>query len=326
MKKTMTRATVLLVVISICMALFAGLAVAESAYVQTEGRVNVRTGAGLDYRSLGTVEKGTRLTYLNETSTDSRGVAWYKVQYNSSTSGWVSSTYASLKNYTQKVTATGGQTYIRSSASLNGKQLGILPKGASATYLNSSSVDDRGVAWYYVSYDGTKGWVSSRYTKLGSGSSAPAQKVTATGGQTNIRNSGNLSAKVLGTLPKGASATYLDQSSTDERGVVWYKVRYDGITGWVSSKYTKLGSGSASSGSTSSGSTSASSRKVVATDGQTNIRSQGNLDGKVLTSLPKGASATYLDSSTVDNRGVTWYKVRYDGVTGWVSSKYTTLK
>ena len=41
-------------------------------------------------------------------------------------------------------------------------------------------------------------------------------------------------------MQKGESATYLGSYSTDERGVVWYQVRFEGQTGWVSSRYTTL--------------------------------------------------------------------------------------
>ena len=166
MKRILSRAALLLVAVSVLMTALAGLAVAESAYVEATGRVNVRRGAGLDYSSLGTVEKGTRLTYLEESVADSRGVVWYLVRYSSTKEGWISSKYSKLVNYDQKVTATSGQTYIRSEGSLYGNRLGVLPKGASATYLESSTVDERGVTWYKVRYDGVTGWVSSRYTTL----------------------------------------------------------------------------------------------------------------------------------------------------------------
>ena len=133
MKKTLARTTLLMVVLSIFMSLFAGLAVAESAYVQTSGNVNVRAGAGLEYRSLGTVDKDARLTYLEDSRKDDRGVTWYYVRYNSSTNGWISSKYCKLMNYDQKVVANNGQTNIRDEGSLYGTKLGILPKGASAT-------------------------------------------------------------------------------------------------------------------------------------------------------------------------------------------------
>ena len=233
-----SRAVLLLIAISLLATALAGVAAAEGAYVEATGSVNVRRGAGLGYSSLGTVEKGTRLTYLNSSSVDERGVIWYLVRYNASTQGWVSSVYSRLVNLDQWVTATDGQTYIRSEGNLSGKGLGVLPNGASATYLNQSSVDERGVAWYRVRYDGVTGWVSSRYTSLSS--AAATSRVTATDGKTNIRSMGSLYGEIWGVLPKGATAAYMGSSTVDDRGVIWYLVSYEGVTGWVSSRYTTL--------------------------------------------------------------------------------------
>ena len=54
--------------------------------------VEFRSGAGLGYVSLGTVPSGVTLSY-NKTSTDPRGVVWYRVSYGGQT-GWISSKYA----------------------------------------------------------------------------------------------------------------------------------------------------------------------------------------------------------------------------------------
>ena len=55
---------------------------------------------------------------------------------------------------------------IRAKANKTSTKLGYIKSGNSATYLGKSSVDSRGIRWYYVEYKGTKGWVSSMYSKL----------------------------------------------------------------------------------------------------------------------------------------------------------------
>ena len=61
--------------------------------IVTTGNVNVRSGPGLDFRSLGTVSSGTSLTYDGASEKDGRGVRWYRVRYHGSF-GWVSSKYS----------------------------------------------------------------------------------------------------------------------------------------------------------------------------------------------------------------------------------------
>ena len=45
----------------------------------------------------------------------------------------------------------------------------------------------------------------------------------------------------MGGLKKGSTATYLNETAKDNRGVTWFKVKQNGKTGWVSSMYSKLG-------------------------------------------------------------------------------------
>ena len=41
-------------------------------------------------------------------------------------------------------------------------------------------------------------------------------------------------------MKKGQTASYLGSTKKDARGVAWYKVSFNGRTGWVSSRYGKL--------------------------------------------------------------------------------------
>ena len=64
------------------------------------------------------------------------------------------------------VVATDGSSYIRSAPGLYGEIVGCLSKGCTAIYRGASNVDERGVRWDYVYYNGHEGWISSRYTTL----------------------------------------------------------------------------------------------------------------------------------------------------------------
>ncbi|MBQ3574081.1 MAG: SH3 domain-containing protein, partial [Clostridia bacterium] len=221
--------------------------------------------------------------------------------------------------------------YIRSKPNTSSSKLGSIKAGKVATYLGSSSTDSRGVKWYKVKYNGVTGWVSSRYSKVGnysssssssgSSSSVSGNTVKATG-DIYIRSKANKSSSALGSMKKGAVATYLGSTSTDSRGVKWYKVKYNGVTGWVSSKYSKVGY--YSSGSSDDSSTSGDTVKIVG--GDVFIRSKPNKSSSKLGSIKNGKTATYLGESSTDSRGVKWYKVKYNGTTGWVSSKYSKLQ
>ena len=65
-------------------------------FVKATGNVHVRKGAGTDYGIMGTLERGTIVTYLRLTKKDKKGTKWYKINYNGN-EGWVCSDYACFK-------------------------------------------------------------------------------------------------------------------------------------------------------------------------------------------------------------------------------------
>lgn len=151
----------------------------------------------------------------------------------------------------QYIVATDGDTNVRTGPGLGFSSLGVIAKGGGANYLNESSIDDRGVAWYKIDYYGTEAWVSSKYTTLydgywsGGGSSNDYTNtgfsyVKGTSGKSNVRTGPGLSYTGVGVLHKGETASFLGEKSTDDRGVVWYKISFNGGSYWVSSKYTTL--------------------------------------------------------------------------------------
>ena len=74
--------------------------VATAKQVQITGNpVNVRAGAGTNYKKLGKTSKGKTYTYL-ASKKDSSGRVWYQIQYTSQTKGWVMGSLAKLENKT----------------------------------------------------------------------------------------------------------------------------------------------------------------------------------------------------------------------------------
>lgn len=314
MKRTISTIALLMTLLLVAM-VFSQAAMAEGYYIRTAGNVNVRSGAGTEYRVLGTAAKNSELVYLDEAKTDTIGVVWYRVRLNASTVGWVCSKYCAMYACDTIVEVTGGEVYLRYTPSLNGTKLATVKKGDKLTYLNETSTDNRGVIWYYASISGKTGWISSKYSKLASGDSGTYKVAEITGAQVYLRGSASLNGRILGTLYKGDTPTYLNESKQDSRGVTWYYVRANGSAGWVSSKYAKLRASS-----------DTEIRYAEITGRQVYVRSEPSLSGKTMEVLYKGEKVVYLEKSSVDSRGVTWYNVRADSGAGWVSSKYAVIK
>ena len=95
---------------------------------------------------------------------------------------------------------------------------------------------------------------------------------------------------------------------------MWYKISWNGENAWVSSKYTRL-----------SGNAGGKKSTVVAEYGDSNVRTGPGLKYRSFDIMYEDDEAEYLGNSSVDDRGVVWYKISWYGDTGWVSSKYTSL-
>ena len=212
-----------------------------------------------------------------------------------------------------------------------------IPAGKIVSCTGTAAKTSGGSVWYQVKYNGTTGWIYSGYAVKYSSSSSDSSstagssysidgKYVQASGDVNIRSNAGTAYKKLGTMPSGASGTCLGLAAKDSRGVVWYKVKYNGVTGWVSSRLTKVtGSSSSGSGSTADGSYSVSGKYVKVVGGSVNIRSNAGTAYKSLGTMPSGAYGSCLGLAAKDSRGVVWYKVKYNGITGWVSSRYSKL-
>ena len=323
-RNVIKRFALVLLTAALILSTFAGSALAVGYVEATGGRVNVRSGPGTGYKSLYTLVKGEKVEYLGS-STDNKGATWYKIQYYSYGTGWVHSQYAKYTSLFDYVEAYGGDVNVRTSPSLYASDLGTLKEGQMAAYLNQDSTDDRGVEWYKVSFNGSIGWVSSRYSRLVNSSAEEFDPdygdVKITGNSVNVRKTPSLNGKDMGTVTKDAYLDYLGKTSVDDRGVTWYQVEFKGQNGWVSSRYGEV----VKSSSVTLPDFSFLTSYVEADGGDCNIRNAPELSGKALGTMKKGATATYLDDYSTDTRGWTWYKVNYNGIVGWVSSRYATL-
>ena len=58
-----------------------------------------------------------------------------------------------------------GKSHVRTGPGLGYKEIGVLHRGEDARYLHETAIDDRGVLWYKIRWNGRDAWVSSRYTK-----------------------------------------------------------------------------------------------------------------------------------------------------------------
>ena len=152
---------------------------------------------------------------------------------------------------------------------------------------------------------------------------ALASSKVRTTGSCHLRKGPGLGYAIRCTVPKGRTLSYKGSSKKDGRGVRWYKVSYNGYTGWVSSRYAYLTSSSSYYYDDDDDDYYYYGR--VKTTGSVHIRTSPRLSAKSLGSVGAGVRLKYRGKTSRDSRGVKWYAVVYNGHNGWVSSRYARL-
>lgn len=167
----------------------ASAAKAWDYWIVATGDCHLRAGANLNADVITVIQKGHDAEFLGELGLDSRGVVWYYVDAGKY-EGWVSSKYAQLTGENdltfdggdsyelpsaELVSATGGDSNIRSMPDRGAPVVGLLRRGENAIYAGLSYDDYRGVRWDYVEFEdgdgyGASGWISSKYTTAKGGS------------------------------------------------------------------------------------------------------------------------------------------------------------
>ena len=149
---------------------------------------------------------------------------------------------------------------------------------------------------------------------------AVEMQVRATG-NANIRAEADVESRIVGFAKKNTICAYQGKCSTDSRTVDWYKVRVDGVEGWISSRYAAL------EPTTADVDVENPTDQVVEVTGEkVNLRVEPDLNGSILDILSAGDTLSYLNDTATDSRGVAWYYVRADGGAGWISSRYAKLR
>lgn len=130
-------------------------------------------------------------------------------------------------------------------------------------------------------------------------------KVSAYGGL-HLRSGAGIQYRILTTIPNGTTITLTSKTGN------WYKTTYKGKTGCVYASYVKK----LSSSSTTTVSSSSSKTGYVNATGGLNLRKGAGTKYGVICVIPNGSAVTVKSSSG------SWYKVVYNGKTGYVSSGF----
>lgn len=225
---------------------------------------------------------------------------------------------------------------IRASRSETGRILIAAPNGAIVNVLSQDG------DWCLICYGEICGYAPASALSITGEPSGDVQMVTDVAGfvtvtandYVNLRASGSMSAKVLGTAPAGAVLTVLSSGGS------WLKVQYHALSAYVNAGYVSALTVDDPSGETfeetdepidepesnapeeeskaddEAGDTAELTAIVVTEYGSLNMRADGYAGSRILTTIPKG------ERIEVEERGSVWSRVYYQGQSGYVMTFY----
>ena len=250
---------------------------------------------------------------------------------------------------TATVSTPSGSLNLRNGPSSSAKVLSTIPYG------DMMIVVSRGSAWCAVIYNGTAGYVMTRYLTFGTAQTQPAvatatpkptaspqpmfpantqAMVTTASGSLNLRESPDSQARVLAALPYGTWVTVM------ARGTVWCQVRYNNMIGYVMTQFLSFGVSQPTAApyiyptavpyipypTTAPTSlpvntyipiiSNAGKAWVATPSGSLNLRESPDGQARVIATIPYGAQVSVL------SRGVVWCAVAYNGVQGYVMTSF----
>ncbi len=259
--------------------------------------------------------------------------SWIKVQYNgitgwcykeyttmnnsnsssNSTSSSSSSSTSNLGSSTSQTTTTsigtvvnvpsGYYLHLRTQPNTQSKIIKSLTEGSHVIILGQSN------GWYKVDINGTIGYVSGAYLTQTTGITTGVVANLGGAPYLHMRAGGDPYTAIIKDLPAGTRVNILSNNGG------WYNIEYDGLIGYVYSAY--INTGAAASNPSSSVQSANGVVTVMSPVGL--YMNNGPAAGTgIITAIPY---MTNVKVSAVQNG---WYKVSYNGMTGWIDGAYVT--
>jgi serine/threonine protein kinase len=122
---------------------------------------------------------------------------------------------------------------------------------------------------------------------------------------------------LMGTAPRGARVDVLCVEPQTSDGRVWAWIRYQGIEGWMSTRYMRFDQGMPV-GQCSTG--------TVVEVSALSIREETNRESRYLGEVPGGTQVAVLCVPQIAADGRSWAFVHYQGIEGWMSTRYLNIR
>jgi len=282
----------------------------EGATARTTDVLNMRSGPSLSSGVIRVLPYGTEVTVRGNEQ------AGFLPIRHAGSDGWASKEYLALSKPASTNGTAGTVTEplnLRSGPSGSSPVIVVMPAGAGVVITGTSSNGYLSITWSGYQGYAHGDWIrQTGSTPQPSTPPTPAAGTAVTTDALNMRAGAGTNFTVLTVIPRGTTVTLTGKSANGFYGVTW-----SGRTGWASSDYLRVATGTPPAPSTPAPTQPPASGKTAVTTDDLNMRSGAGLGTAVILVIPRGATLSLTGQSSNG-----FLQVTYSGRTGWASAEW----
>ncbi|MGE8014580.1 SH3 domain-containing protein [Bacillus mycoides] len=294
----------------------------NSSYTVNASVLHVRAGSSTSHDVISRVYNGQSLNVIGEEN------GWFKINVNGQT-GFVSGEFVSKNGATNNNVSTGGNNKVtadvlrvRTAPNTSSSVSGRVYEGQTLNVIGQEN------GWVKINHNGQVGYVSSEFV---SGASSNTGSTNNNNNQTNVQPaSGNYTVNVSSLRVRtGPSTSHPTVGSVKQGQVVqvvgevqdWFKINYAGQTAYLSKDYVTKGG---SNENVTQGNNQEQNNNGTVQTGGTYVVNATSLRIRTGPAAYHSVIGGVLNGTTLNVVGSEngWFKVNYQGKTGYVSSEF----
>ena len=301
----------------------------SSSYKVNASVLHVRAGSSTSHDIISRVYNGQSLNVIGEEN------GWYKININGKT-GFVSGEFVSKNGASNSnVSTTGGKNKVtadvlrvRTAPNTSSSVSGRVYEGQTLNVIGQEN------GWVKINHNGQVGYVSGEFVSGVSSNAGSSNNNTNNNNQESVKPaSGNYTVNVSSLRVRtGPSTSHTTVGSVTKGQVVqvvgevqdWFKINYAGQTAYVSKDYVTKG-GSSDNATQGNNQNNNQNNNVTVQTGGTYVVNATSLRVRTGPATYHSVIGGVLNGTTLNVIGSegSWFKVNYQGKTGYVSSEFT---
>ncbi|MES5891569.1 SH3 domain-containing protein [Bacillus cereus group sp. RP43] len=298
----------------------------NSSYTVNTSVLHVRAGSSTSHDVISRVYNGQSLNVIGEEN------GWFKINHNGKT-GYVSGEFVSKNGAkTNNTVSTGGNNKVtadvlrvRTAPNTSSSVSGRVYEGQTLNVIGEEN------GWVKINHNGQTGYVSSQFVSGASSNTGSTSNNNNSNNEATVQPaSGNYTVNVSSLRVRtGPSTSHPTVGSVKQGQVVqvvgevqdWFKINYAGQTAYLSKDYVTKGG---SNENVTQGNNQEQNNNVTVQTGGTYVVNATSLRVRTGPAAYHSVIGGVLNGTTLNVVGSEngWFKVNYQGKTGYVSSEF----